>query len=651
MKEDLQHDQNGSASPIETVDRARHIVYLFRDREENKMTYKVLRSFTSLLLALAFSLAGFSPALAAPPANDNFADAEAIPVLPFSDSVDITEATIEPNEPQNCSNSPNTVWYSFTPSANAVVSADMAGSSFVDAAVLSIYQDGGSGIGSLIILQCTYYGNSAIFNVQAGITYYIQAGSVNTGGGDLHLNLQEIPPPPNDNFANATIIAALPFSDSVDSTGASRETDEPYDCYGSRYTVWYSFTAPADGVIRADMAGSNFSDTQLNVYKATGPGFGGLSFVNCGYFGNPTTFSVQVGTVYYIQAGSVAGSGGDLHVNLQEIPSPPNDDFRSATLIPTPLPFDDTVDTSAAGIESDEPTPSCGYFGLAGTVWYAFTPATSGFVSETTNAPFYTLSAVYTGNSLASLTELGCSPFYGSALTFYANAGTIYYFQTGAMFPGQGQGGSMHFHLDVTPPLVANFYFNPSDPSKYDTIQFNDISYDPANIAIDTWDWNFGDGSIASGNPATHKYAADGDYEVSHTVKTMDGRTASITQTVQVRTHDVGITKVTAPQSARPGQTKTITVAIRNTRYPETVTVDLYKSTPGGDVWINSITLQVPVLSGNKTKTITFTYTFTLQDAQIGKVTFRAVASINGVNDAFPQDNTGISSPPTKVTR
>jgi len=614
------------------------------------MTHKVLRSFTSLLLALAFSLAGFSPALAAPPANDNFADAISI-TLPFSAVVDITEAGVETDEPQSCSYNERTVWYFFTPSESMTVRLDIQGSSIP--ALVGIYRAESPGITGLYNQQCADFYSYPVSNIpmQAGFTYYFQVGAISGAIGTVQIDLERIPPPANDNFANTTIIATLPFSDSVDSTGASRETDEPYDCYGSRYTVWYSFTAPADGVIRADMAGSNFSDTQLSVYKATGPGFGGLSFVNCGYFGNPTTFSVQVGTVYYIQAGSVAGSGGDLHVNLQEIPSPPNDDFVSATLIPTPLPFDDTVDTSASGIEADETTPSCGYFGLAGTVWYAFTPATSGFVSETTNAPFYTLSAVYTGNSLASLTELGCSPFYGSALTFYANAGTTYYFQTGAMFPGQGQGGSMHFHLEVTPPLVANFYFNPSDPSKYDTIQFNDISYDPANIAIDTWDWNFGDGSIASGNPATHKYAADGDYEVSHTVKTTDGRTASITQTVQVRTHDVAITKVTAPQSARSGQTKAITVAIRNTHYPETVTVDLYKSTPGGDIWIDSITLQVPVLSGNKTKLLTFNYMFTSQDAQIGKVTFRAVATINGANDAFSQDNTGISSPPTKVTR
>ncbi len=66
----------------------------------------------------------------------------------------------------------------------------MAGSSFGDT-ILNIYQDGGFGIGGLSFLQCAYYGNSATFSVQAGVTYYLQAGSINSGGGDLHVNLRK----------------------------------------------------------------------------------------------------------------------------------------------------------------------------------------------------------------------------------------------------------------------------------------------------------------------------------------------------------------------------------------------------------------------------------------------------------------------------
>ena len=35
--------------------------------------------------------------------------------------------------------------------------------------------------------------------------------------------------------------------------------------------------------------------TAQTVYQAVGPGFGGLSLVNCTAFGSPITFSVQAG--------------------------------------------------------------------------------------------------------------------------------------------------------------------------------------------------------------------------------------------------------------------------------------------------------------------------------------------------------------------
>lgn len=397
------------------------------------------------------------------------------------------------------------------------------------------------------------------------------------------------------------------------------------------------------------MAGSSFGDTILNVYEVVdaGSGINGLSQLNCAEWGGSSTFSVQAGTTYYIQAGNIYYGGGDLHLNLQEIPPPANDNFASATVIPSPLPFYDSIDTSSATTEPSEPTPSCASNSFGKSAWYAFTPTSTASVS--TNifyAPFAPILAVYTGQSLASLSEIACHQFHG-VLTFHATAGTTYYVQVGGF---SGEGNLLQWSLDVTPPLQANFYFTPFDPSKYDTIQFYDFSYDPGQVGFQSATWDFGDGSVANDMFASHKYAADGDYLVTHSVTTYDGRTGSITNTIQIRTHDVSITKVAAPTSVASGQTRTITVSVRNKNYPETVTVDLYKSIPGGEVWIASLTLTTPVSSGNHTTSFAFNYTFTAQDAQIGKVSFRAAASIVGARDAFPQDNILVSSP-TRVTR
>jgi hypothetical protein len=255
----------------------------------------------------------------------------------------------------------------------------------------------------------------------------------------------------------------------------------------------------------------------------------------------------------------------------------------------------------------------------------------------------------YTGSSLATLTDVGCTILVFDSVTFHADAGVTYYIQVAV--PDFSQGGLTQFHIDVAPEPVADFFYSPNPPSSLDTIGFFDASFDPAQASFETFTWSFGDGATSTDANPTHQYAADGDYLVEHSATTSDGRSASTSQVVEVRTHDVAIARITAPRSANAGQTKPVLVSIRNTRYPETVTVFLYKSTPAGDVEIGYLTLQVPVLSGNQTKQFTFHYTFTSEDAEAGKVTFRAEASIEGANDAFPQDNIALSSPPTRVGR
>ncbi len=459
-------------------------------------------------------------------------------------------------------------------------------------------------------------------------------------------------PPSNDNFVNATVITSLPFSDSIDNTLATAEPGEPQYCSYSPQTVWYAFTPTANALVRADMAGSNISDTVLTVYQAAGPGFGGLNFISCtSSYGGVVTFQVQAGTTYYLQAGSIYSGGGNLHVNLQEVLPPPNDNFANAKVIPS-LPFDDTEDTAGASVQADEPTPPCAYNGLMKTVWYAFTPQTSGSISANIlNYYFTPMLAAYTGTSLTALTLVGCQN-YGELLTFHADAGTTYYFQVGVLYPWD-QGGSMQFHLDVAPLPVASFYFSPYDPTVFDNVQFYGYySYDPTNIGIQYYGWNFGDGTSMTSTDCCpiHRYTKDGTYTVKLTVTTFDGRAASTSQVVAVKTHDVAITKFSVPQSASSGQTRQIVVGVNSRRYPETVQVDLYKSSLNGYQFVGTTIQSVPVRSANRTTDFNFSYTFTKDDAILGKVTFRAVAIISGVRDALPADNEAISLP-TKVTR
>jgi PKD repeat protein len=454
-------------------------------------------------------------------------------------------------------------------------------------------------------------------------------------------------PPINDNFGSATVITSLPFSDTVDTTEASTEPGEPQNCALMNETVWYSFTPTTPMVVEANVAAAILAS--VTVYQQTGSGFGGLSFVGCVINPSPqgVVFTAQPGTTYYLQAGGDYGSVGNVEVSLQEIPPPGNDNFSSATSVGS-LPFTDTLDSTAATTEPDEPTPSCGYGAATGTVWYAYTPSASGSVSATSLGGFFSSEvAAYSGTSLATLTPLGCRAF-ANVLTIHVDPGTTYYFQEGGLFGGKGPG--LTFQLAPASPPTAQFGYFPTDPSIFDSVQFNDFSFDPGGNGIQSEEWDFGDGATATGCCPTHRFAADGDYTVNLTVTTTDGRTASTTQVLQVRTHDVAITRLVAPSSGRVGRTVQIVARLGNTRYHETVEVDLLKSVPGGFQQVGSLTQGVPVLRPRQTIDFNIQYTFTSDDADIGHVTFKAVASLLSGRDALPGDNEAIA-PPTRVIR
>jgi PKD repeat protein len=446
----------------------------------------------------------------------------------------------------------------------------------------------------------------------------------------------------NDSFDAATAISSLPFNDVVDTTGASTESGEPQVCIFMSQTLWYRYTPQTQEVLRADTSGTG-AQTNINIYQAFGPGIGNLSFTGCAQNGSPVQFTAQAGVTYYIQAGILNGGTGDLHVNLERVPGPANDDFGDAASIGS-LPYDASVDTTAATLEAGEPSPSC-YGTLAGSAWYAYTPAANGSVSASINASFWTEMAAYTGNSVSGLTQVGCHAF-GGLMTIHVDAGTNYYFQVGGLF---GSRGSLSFHLDVTPPPQANFFQSVSDPSSYENIQFIDQSSDPGQLGIQSQAWSFGDGGTATGCCPQHRYTADGDYTVELAVTTTDGRTGSIRRVIHVRTHDVGIAKIAAPQNGSVGQTRQIQVNVFDLRYSETVQVQLLKSVPGGFEVVGTLTQSISPRGKNQTTPYTFNYTFTADDGNTGKVTFKAIATIVAARDALPADNEAIA-PPTKVS-
>jgi hypothetical protein len=439
-------------------------------------------------------------------------------------------------------------------------------------------------------------------------------------------------PPDNDAIADAIPIGAVPFVTTVDLTEATTENAEPSNCGLTGPTAWYRFTPTSNVVLRA------FSDAgaATSAYLDFSPGF--LFGLGCTADGAPVAFTAFAGSSYLIQVGTPFGVGGTTAFTLEPYPGPSNDDFAQARPF-SAVPFTDTVDLSGASTEPDEPVESCGT-NVATSAWYAFTPTVAGTYSARSQAAgFLTNADVFTGSSLDEMTRVACGGS-GAAGSWVAEAGQTYYLRLGSQFMAQWA----TIDVDLAAPPSAAFAWSPPSPSVHDTVQLFDTSTDGANLGIEHRSWDFGDGTTADGPAPTHRYAADGDYPVTLSVTTADGRRASVTNPIRVRTHDVRVSTIVVPKKSQVGRTETISVSVANERYAETVHVQLMRGGPNGFDVIATSSQWVPVLRRGRTVAYTFSYTFTPDDAALGRVTFKAVASIGGFQDAIPADNEAIAT-------
>lgn len=440
--------------------------------------------------------------------------------------------------------------------------------------------------------------------------------------------------PTNDSFGGATVVGALPFSSVEDSTDATTDPLDPTSCSNGA-SVWYSFTPQTSGTVSVDVSQSSYN---AGVSAWTGTE-GALTNVECvgAFSGGTITFQVTAGTTYHLMVGACCGQpGGVLQLAVRSLTSPRNDNFAAATPVGS-IPFSDTPNLLAATAEPGE--PACG--GGRHTVWYSYTPTAPVTLTATSDESV----AIFTGSSVAALTTVIC-PSAGTA-SVVARPGTTYYFQLRDCcgFPGPAS-----FHLAVADAPEADIFPIGLQPSIFDDVQFQDFSNDPAGIGIADRVWDFGDGATASGAFPIHRYAHDGDYTVRLTVTTPDGRRATDTAAVAVRTHDVTVVRISAPRSTRVGRTISIDVFVSNNRIPDTVTVDLAHSAVGGFQRFGSLQQLVQVKPHNGTTRFGFTYTITPEDAALGKVSFAASAEIVTGRDALIADNSLISAPPTTIT-
>ena len=215
---------------------------------------------------------------AASVANDAFAAAQAITGASGTASGTTVGATREAGEPAHGGMGASaSIWYRWTAPSSGTLRVTTQGSTFDT--LLGAYT--GMSVGALTPLDTNDDNgggglwSSIAIPVTAGSTYYLAVDGYGgyTGAGTLNWTLSGSSPAPpavpNDMFSAAQEITGTSGSVTGSTVGAKREANEPVhgDASG-RASIWYRWTAPANGTLSVNTQGSSF-DTLLASYSGT----------------------------------------------------------------------------------------------------------------------------------------------------------------------------------------------------------------------------------------------------------------------------------------------------------------------------------------------------------------------------------------------
>ena len=320
------------------------------------------------------------PAEAAPPANDDFADATVLNGASGTIEADLLAATVEPGEPPRLRGDRGgerlaaSVWFRWTAPARGATRFGVQALTYVD-----IFR--GQHIAALAPLAFGSWGVS--FFAEEGETYRIRVSRSSNYYGDpaqLMLSWSQGPRPANDDFVDAVELADAEGEVAGDNRGA---TLEPGELLGDlAATVWYRWTAPEDGAwrFRAD-------HWQSVVLVFTGNSLATLRLVS-DFPSGTAEFPAGAGVEYRIAVVARGAFDVSRSFNLKwekHVRGSDSDDFAHAIEL--------TGESGAvsvgvgATVEPDEPTQT----GVRSGWWRWTAPASGRFtwrLTDTTNTEF-----------------------------------------------------------------------------------------------------------------------------------------------------------------------------------------------------------------------------------------------------------------------
>lgn len=405
--------------------------------------------------------------------NDHFVNRELIAFEgDFAATGSTVGATTEFGEPQHGASGMggdgHSVWWSWVaPSSGPWEINTNFGSS---PTTLDIYT--GVDVSSLTRVASDYnsgaygYQSRLIFDAVGGQEYQIAVDSRFGFPGDVVISILSSPGgPPNDLLANAEVMSGpLPLSASGANDGASVEYEEDYSntevvSGGLGSTVWWQWTASADGLVRIQTTGMTTSHA-LVLFDGPqfSPEFLVLYQMASNYASSGETamldFPAISGATYYFCVGGQGGEQGAVGVHLSSVSN--NDSFAGAVDLGTASMGTINGDNTTATSEVGEPdAPVSPQNPQIQTVWWKWTaPATAWVIFDTYGSNFDTLLEVFTGASVGALTEVAechdSNDLGASQLGFMASSGTTYHIRV----RGEGPTDAGLISLQYTMPVL-----------------------------------------------------------------------------------------------------------------------------------------------------------------------------------------------------
>ena len=367
---------------------------------------------------------------------DDFASATAIGGASGRSEASSVGADKESGEPDHAGDDGGaSVWWTWTAPATGPVTFDTSGSDFDT--LLAVYT--GSSVSRLteVASNDDSGGNAwsgVRFSAQQGRAYHIAVDGWDGDSGVIVLNWQSASGSGDDDFASATAISGASGRREGTNVGAGIESGEPrHSGDDGGASVWWTWTAPAAGIVTFDTLGSDF-DTLLAVY--TGASLKRLVEVGSNDDASKTTyqsavrFNAQRGKAYHVAVDGYGGATGAIVLNWQSVSGNGADAFRSRGALTGASGRRDGSNVGA-GIETGEPNHAGNSGGAS--VWWTWTaPATGEVTFDTRGSSFDTLLAVYTGTSLNRLTPVASNDDAGSGgrqseVSFRAQQGRTYH--------------------------------------------------------------------------------------------------------------------------------------------------------------------------------------------------------------------------------